>query len=47
MEIPTLRVLIQPMHAMEELLLCSIASTGWKAVPGMDAMVLLSALTVR
>lgn len=46
METLTLRVLIPLMHAMEELLLCSIVSIGWRAAHGMDAMGLLSALTV-
>ena len=46
-EIPTLKVLIQLMHAMEELQLYSTVSTGWRVVHGMDAMELLFAQTVR
>ncbi|KAG5039691.1 hypothetical protein JHK82_011840 [Glycine max] len=46
MEIPILRALIQLMHAMEELLPCSIVSIGLRAAHGMDAIDFLSALTV-
>ena len=45
-EILTLRVLIQLMHAMGELLLYLTVSIGWRAILGMDAMDLLSAQTV-
>jgi hypothetical protein len=47
MEILTLKVLIQLMHAMEELPPCSIVLTGWRAIRGMGAMDLLSVLTVQ
>jgi len=45
MEIPISRVLIQQMHAMEELLLYSIVSIGWRAAHGMGATDLLFAQT--
>lgn len=42
-----LKVLIQLMHAMGELQLCSTVSTGSRVAHGMDAMGLLYALIVR
>ena len=47
MEIPTLKGLIQLMHAMEELQLYSTVSIGSRVAHGMDAMGLLCVLTVR
>lgn len=47
MEILTLKVSTQLMHATGELQLYSTVSIGWRVARGMDAMDLLCALTVR